>query len=72
MARVFRSLRTLTRSSTWRMFIRPVAWARVGGPHFDYDSHVQTAPFLWSGPPGAAVRSRPVTLPRAMVFHRRR
>ena len=43
-----------------------------GGPHFDYDSHVQTAPFLWSGPPEAAVRSRPVTGPGRWSFHRRR
>ena len=28
----FRSLRTLTSSSTWRMFSRPVAWARVDVP----------------------------------------
>ena len=29
-----RSLRTFTRSSTWRMFMRPVAWARVEVPTF--------------------------------------
>ena len=30
----FRSLRTFTRSSTWRMFMRPVEWARVEVPTF--------------------------------------